>query len=174
MLVAFFCVAGVTYAEKVPLEEMNLFGVKLKEVKREDLHKGLLQAGLTLSRDYKSSEWSACYDVNGKFSDAKYLFTTFDHTTGEFVSATYVFPGNRSCGDVQHLSKLLAEEYGSPTKQKVDPQTGACGYSWRGDVWGLLVFLRMPKPELLVMYANVPALKRWRAPDDEEDGTAGQ
>lgn len=159
MVIFFLC--GTSYAGKIAIEDMELFGVKLKSSTREELHQALLKAGFTVSRGYESDDWTDCYDVNGKFTDAKQLVSIFDESTGEFVRAFFYFEGPRTAKDVQRISGLLSEVYGPPTRERVDPETGQGGFIWESGVWRIGVLLSMPEEEVAVVYLNRPAMDRW-------------
>lgn len=172
LVMVIFILFGTSYAEKIAIEDMELFGVKLKSATREELHQALLKAGLTVSRGYESADWTDCYDVNGKFTDAKQLVSTFDDSTGEFVRAFYYFAGPRTAEDVQRISGLLSEVYGPPTREKVDSETGRGGFIWESGAWRIGVMLSMPEQEVAVMYLNRPAMDRWEKAQGKSQSNA--
>lgn len=105
-----------SYAQPLDVSEAELFGVKLKDAKREDLRKACLAAGmgkLVFSEDLPgNSEVSIDnYDVNGQLDNALTLYMMFDSRTGEFLHASYEF--ERGIG-IEQIIDMVSTKYGKP------------------------------------------------------------
>jgi hypothetical protein len=169
-----FCFASATFAEIVPVDEVELYGVKLKGANREDMRKALLQAGLTPSKNDKSNEWADYYEVNGQFADAYGLCTAFDPSTGEFAFATYLFPLTDDLGHTKRLYDVFLGKYGEPESADGHVELGAATVKWQdpSGQWGITLRRNWPVVESSVWYANWPVFDRYKAWANAQDANA--
>jgi len=94
--------------------KLSLFGVELKDVKRDDFRVACKQTGCIPVREDKDY-WVDVFEVNGKLKGASDLHAGFVKATDSFAFAQYTFKGFMDTKLVERVIGLVSSKYGRPS-----------------------------------------------------------
>lgn len=98
-------------------KKMELFGVSLKGVSREQLRQTLKQNGVSVLRE-DNRYWVDNYSAEGLLEEASVLAVGYVVASGTFAYAEYTFPSHMDTKQVARIIDMVATKYGRPTSLK--------------------------------------------------------
>jgi uncharacterized protein YeaO (DUF488 family) len=157
---------AVPAVQAQPTHQLELFGVKLKGVSRNELNNALMQKGLS-KQTSKADQWTDTYAVNGKLKGAETLRISYILATNQFANAEYEFPTFMDTQLVKRVIDLVSQKYGDPTTMNGQIELGSVDAEWdNGDGMTIHVSRGWPSTTTYLDYIDTDAYAKMKAEQD--------
>lgn len=141
-------------------QKLSLFGIALKDVKRDDFRAACKQAGCTPVRE-DNAYWVDVFNVNGNLKGASALNVGFVKETDTFAFAEYTFKGFMDTQLVERVVGLVSSKYGRPSSFQGNYGLGPVKAEWRfGGGMMIEVFRNWPDTTTYLSYVDNVAYGR--------------
>ena len=157
-------------------QQVELFGIPLKNASRSQLREALSQAGIRPTR-VEDGYWVDIYDPKGILDEATELTVGYVGATNRFASATYTFQSFMDIDQVRRVLKLVSTKYGAPSHQSGSYGLGQVQATWNlGDGIQLEVARGWPDTTTTLTYRDPKAYKQMQEEIDaqKEEKTKGR
>jgi len=158
-------------------QQLELFGVRLKNATRDQLREALKQNGMRAIREDKGN-WVDAYDPGEVLEGSSEFLAGYVDATDRFAFAAYLFNGLADTQLVGRVIGMVVTKYGPPTSLSGAYDNGPVSAEWdMGQGMGIMVCRGWPDTTTALIYRDAAAYRQMRAEmkseqngEDRQDG----